>query len=250
MKKRASKTIRAILWLAFWSLALVATYYLLSLVVRDMHAQRYGTAETREVYADAALAPSDTEIAEVEAVYPRDIGCGADGLVVYVEGYGEAPAWYNPTEPMSVEWYAEEDYFLDVPLDRDLQAYIHGLCEESGLPYTLAVAVIEAESSYIPWAVSASGDYGLMQINAVCHDWLAGELGITDFLDPYQNVRAGIYILSGYYRQYGYESGALMAYNLGQGAAEALFAQGVYSTDYSARVMEIQARLEAEGTRG
>ena len=209
-----------------------------------MHAQRYGTAETREVYAEAALAPSDAEIEEATAVYPRDIGCGADGLVMYVEGEGIAPAWYQPTEPMSVEWYAE-DYFLDVPLDRDLQAYIHGLCEESGLPYTLAVAVIEAESSYIPWAVSASGDYGLMQINTVCLDWLAGELGITDFLNPYQNVEAGIYILSGYYWQYGYESGALMAYNMGQGTAEALFAQGVYETDYSERVMEIQARLEA-----
>lgn len=147
----------------------------------------------------------------------------------------------------SIEAEVFPDWILDVPLDRWLQEYIHGLCEESGLPYTLAVAVIEAESSYIPWTVSDSDDYGLMQINAVCHDWLDETLGITDFLNPYQSARAGIYILSGYYEQYGYPSGALMAYNMGEAAAESLFEQGIYSTAYSDRVLAIKARLDSEG---
>lgn len=139
------------------------------------------------------------------------------------------------------------DYILDVPLDRYLQEYIYNLCKESGLPYTLAIAVIEQESTYTPWVVSESNDYGLMQINTVCHDWLARELGVNDFLNPYQNVLAGIYILSGYYEELGWESGTLMAYNMGEAGARALFEQGIYSTDYSDRVLGIKYRLDTEG---
>jgi len=139
------------------------------------------------------------------------------------------------------------DYLLDVPLDRYLQEYIHRLCEESGLPYTLAIAVIEQESHYTPWIISDSDDWGLMQINSVCHEWLSRELGITDFLDAWQNVRAGIWLLADYYARYGYASGALMCYNMGEPRAQALFDQGIYATDYSERVIGIQYRLETEG---
>ena len=139
------------------------------------------------------------------------------------------------------------DYLLDVPLDRYLQEYIHRLCEESGLPYTLAIAVIEQESHYTPWIISDSDDWGLMQINSVCHEWLSRELGVTDFLDAWQNVRAGIWLLADYYARYGYASGALMCYNMGEPRAQALFDQGIYATDYSERVIGIQYRLETEG---
>lgn len=183
-------------------------------------------------------------------------------LDTYTEGDAPVPAWWNPEEPMAVEWreverydigcpdYAIEaevipSYLLDVPLDRWFQEYLHGLCEAEGVPYLLAVAVIEAESGYDPGAVSVCGDYGLMQINEVCHEWLGAELGITDFLDPWQNARAGVYLLGMYYRDFGYESGTLMAYNMGREAAEELFARGIYATDYSDRVIGIRGRLEA-----
>ena len=134
-----------------------------------------------------------------------------------------------------------------MPLDRYLQEYIHQLCEESGLPYTLAIAVIEQESHYTPWIISDSDDWGLMQINSVCHEWLSRELGVTDFLDAWQNARAGIWLLADYYARYGYASGALMCYNMGEPRAQALFDQGIYATDYSERVIGIQYRLETEG---
>ena len=145
------------------------------------------------------------------------------------------------TEPEVVpEWV------LDVPLDRWFQEYLHDLCEAEGVPYLLAVAVIEAESGYDPGAVSVCGDYGLMQINEICHGWLGAECGVTDFIDPWQNVRAGVHLLGMYWRDYGAESGTLMAYNMGREAAEELFARGIYETDYSARVIGIRGRLEAE----
>ena len=142
----------------------------------------------------------------------------------------------------------EPDYILDVPLSKEFQVYLHGLCEEAGLPYVLAVAVIEQESHYDPTAISPTNDWGLMQISCICHEWLKAELGITDFLDAKQNARAGVYILSRYYAKYHYESGTLVAYNMGQSAAEKLFSQGIYETSYSRGVMGIRQRLETEGT--
>ena len=220
--------------------------------------QAVTAAEPREVPAEVYAAAVEAE--EAETV----------GIVVYVEGDGPAPEWYQPDGEMLVEWYAEEpekggfgfngepdgenpevvttdDYILDVPLDADLQAYIWTLCEDAGVPFTLVIAVIEAESTYRADVISASGDWGLMQINRVCHEWLRSELGIEDFLDPRDNVRAGVYILAGYYRQYGAVSGTLVAYNQGQQSAEELFAAGVYETAYSKRVMSIMLRLEREG---
>lgn len=139
------------------------------------------------------------------------------------------------------------DYILDVPLDVEFQIYLHDLCEEYKVPYTLAVAVIEQESHYTADAVSPTNDYGLMQINKMCHEWLMNDLNITDFLDPYQNVKAGVYILSIYYATYKYDSGTLMAYNMGQYGAEKLFAQGIYNTWYSDSVINIRWRLETFG---
>ena len=139
---------------------------------------------------------------------------------------------------------SKQDYILDVPLDAEFQTYLHGLCEEYGVPYTLAVAVIEAESTYRADVISDDGDYGLMQINWRCLSWLSDELGITDFLDARQNARAGVYILGLYYREYGADSGTLMAYNMGQDAAEKLFEQGIYATSYSDRVISIKWRID------
>lgn len=202
-------------------------------------------------------------------------------LRVYSENDPDLPDWWDPDGPVAAEWNATvedvleadvlesfvrdihvaskdlgcPDYdveptlerILDVPLDAGLQTYIAGLCRESGLPYTLAIAVIEQESNYTPWVVSDTDDWGLMQINAMCHDWLAQEIGITDFLDPYQSVRAGIYLLSGYWEKIGYESGVLMCYNMGETGASRLWDQGIYSTDYSDRVMNIKYRLDTQG---
>ena len=231
--------------------AALAVFYILFSAFVTL-ARDAGETERREVvvreYGHAPVAEDAAEDIDVP------------GIEIYREGDGPAPAWYKPNEEMAAEWSAnarvcddqrtsglQSDYILDVPLDAELQTYLHGLCEEYVVPYTLAVAVIEAESTYRADAVSADGDFGLMQINRVCHAWLADELGITDFLDPYQNARAGVWILGNYYRIYGAESGTLMAYNMGQAAAEELFARGVYETDYSRRVISIRWRIENGG---
>ena len=61
-------------------------------------------------------------------------------ITIYRDGDGEPPEWYKPDEEMIAEWYADESYLLNVPLDAEFQAYLYGLCREYDIPYTLAVA--------------------------------------------------------------------------------------------------------------
>lgn len=134
--------------------------------------------------------------------------------------------------------------YYDVPLDDSLQEYAQDLCAEYGFPrYDIIVALIGHESSYREAVVSRTDDYGYMQINAVNHEWLKEELGVTDILDGRQNIRSGIYILQGLYHKYGDIGLALMAYNCGERGAELLWEDGVFSTNYSRSIQQEAAEL-------
>lgn len=143
----------------------------------------------------------------------------------------------QPTEP--------EKVYYDCPLDHPLQNYIRELCEENGLPMDLVISLISVESSFRPNLVSGTNDYGLMQINKVNHEWLSEKYGITDFLDPYQNVLCGVKILSQHYEKYQDVDRALMAYNLGATGAKKLWDKGVYETHY---VRKVRKALEVYGS--
>ncbi len=134
----------------------------------------------------------------------------------------------------------EQRRYLDVPLSVELQDYIYDLCDSYDVPFELVVAVIDAESSFRADAVSATDDYGLMQINKIGHAELSEKLGIQDFLDPYQNVHAGIYVLSQALQATdGDVVAALMRYNCGPTGARRLWDKGVHSTAYTDKVMRL-----------
>lgn len=136
-----------------------------------------------------------------------------------------------------------ENIYYDCPLSHDLQDYIRELCSENGIPMSLVIAMIDVESSFDPDAISSTDDYGLMQINKSNHGWLRTH-GVTDVLDPYQNVLGGIIILSQCYN--GNMSKALMEYNLGLGSASKLWDKGVYSTYYSRTVLATKEVYDAQ----
>lgn len=120
-------------------------------------------------------------------------------------------------------------------LSYELQEVMQDCCEHYEVPYALALAIAEVETHFDPDAVSATGDYGLMQINSVNHEWL-----LEKGLDPMThagNIEAGIYIISQYLQSYGEPELALMAYNCGPGGARKLWDAGTYQTDYSRKVM-------------
>ena len=83
------------------------------------------------------------------------------------------------TTPEPVE--PESRYTLyDIGLPVELQNYTEDLCKEYGVSYPLVLAIMWQESRYQAGAVSATSDYGIMQINQGNHEWL-GELptGLT-----------------------------------------------------------------------
>ena len=133
---------------------------------------------------------------------------------------------------------------LPIPLDVNLQWYIIQKCEAKAIPPELVMALIWRESRYQADVISATGDYGLMQINKINHAELSKKLNISDWLEPYQNIKAGIYILDECIEYTDNYDKALMCYNLGKTGANRLFEQGVYSTPFSRQVIEKMNELE------
>ena len=139
-----------------------------------------------------------------------------------------------------------EPIYYECPLDNNLQDYIRKMCEENGIPMSLVLAVISVESSFRDWVISGTNDYGLMQINKSNHRWFYEEYGITDFLDPYQNVFCGITLLAQHYNKYQDDAKALMAYNHGATGARRLWNKGIYETTYTRKVISTKEEFDNE----
>lgn len=146
---------------------------------------------------------------------------------------------------MSVSYESEDTLFvpLGVPLDSDVQEFIYYLSKGYNMDFTFVMAIIQQESGYQPDAVSNTDDYGLMQINKVNHGYITDEIGVTNYLDPYENVRAGMFILRKLFEKYETPEKVLMAYNLGESGAKALWDKGIFETNYSKSVQRIQSEL-------
>lgn len=135
--------------------------------------------------------------------------------------------------------YAVVDGGVSARLQDDLQDWVYKMCSEYGIQgyERLVLAKLYCESGYNPNTVhrnkNGTMDYGIAQINSSNHARLRQLLGITDFMDPYQSIRAGVYMLSECLRANGFnEEMALVAYNSGR--------NGISSSKYSRKVMGIK----------
>lgn len=138
------------------------------------------------------------------------------------------------TEPIPEPEYVEVIPDPDPIIETDIDALIVQVASEYGLPWELVRAVCYVESGFDPNAISSTGDYGLMQVSYINHGWL----GLTNPLDPEQNLRAGCTILkTAIENSNGDFTLALMRYNRGDGYAMGQWAQGIYSTDYTNKVL-------------
>ena len=200
------------------------------------------TAAATPDYGCAAVAFFCTVTALIAAC-----SCATTAAANLAQQTAAAPATeYVTLAYMEVQPEAEQEPELlyDVPMSDELQRYIREQAERQDVPFEISLAVIERESSYKPDAVSDTGDFGLMQINVCNHRWLYEELGITDVMDPEQNIEAGLYILGQAFQKYDDPDKALMAYNMGDSGMKAAWSKGQHSSKYSRAVLETAQSFE------
>lgn len=89
-------------------------------------------------------------------------------------------------------------------------------------------------------------DHGLMQINSFNHEWLQEELDITDFYDIKQNIHCGIFMIADLMDRHTDLHTILMAYNMGEKRTRELRQKGIYSSEYSRKVMKVYEKLKEE----
>ena len=105
-----------------------------------------------------------------------------------------------------------------------------------GLEPAYVAAVILAESSYNPQAVSSVNAQGLMQIMPETGEWIAGKFDETYvdgcLFDPETNIRYGCWYLGYLLRRYdGDKTCSTAAYHSGQGTVDGWLKDPQYSTD-------------------
>lgn len=171
---------------------------------------------------------------------------------IIVEETSEAiPVVYGKYDPRSIDddielaWKGSNDWvYIPCELGIEEQEFVYYLCENYNLDYYFVMALMYVESGYNPNIISSTNDYGLMQINACNHAWLSKELGITDFLDPYENIKAGCFVLRLLFEKYQDPSIVAMAYNMGEDGAQRLWNNGIYSSAYSKKIIARQAEIQ------
>ena len=130
--------------------------------------------------------------------------------------------------PAGQEPVVEETYLRDdIPLSYELQAMLYGACQEMGVEYELALAVVEKETNFRNVQGDGGKAYGYFQIWPKWHGDRMAELGVTDLMDAESNFRVGCHFLSECIEKYGLEKG-LGYYNSGKAR----------ETSYSRDVME------------
>lgn len=144
----------------------------------------------------------------------------------------------------------------DIKLSENLQKYAYNMCKKYGVPYLVFLGLMRTESNFRANAKSSTNDYGICQINGSNLAYLKKKLGITDLMDPYQNIKAGAYWLGRYYKSWKDEASgeelalhALNSYNWGEGNYRKYLKKGndAYSWHYGKKVLKYAAKIEKNG---
>lgn len=104
-----------------------------------------------------------------------------------------------------------------------IQAWIVAAATQYGVDPSLALAVAQQESGFNPSAISSAGAIGVMQLMPAT----AAQLGVTNPMDPQQNISGGVRYLSMLLSEFGDPVEAVAAYDWGPGnVSNAIAANG------------------------
>src|SRR5262245_44089980 len=124
----------------------------------------------------------------------RALACGAAASAAALAHTPVMPVHATgPEEPIVVEAERSSPVAM-IPTEAEMRrfaAIIRATSRANGIEGELVHAIIWAESSYNPDAVSPAGASGLMQLMPET----ARSYGVKDVFDPEQNIRAGVRIM-------------------------------------------------------
>lgn len=161
------------------------------------------------------------------------------------QNHGEKIIDFSESEPLPIIEVksgeetptVEQDCFSDdIPLTYDEQDWLQKACDEFGIPYALALGLIEKETSFRNIIGDGGASTGYMQVQRKWHQNRMDRLGVTDLSDPYGNFRVGLDYLSELYEKYNDWSLALTVYNRGHNPG--------FITDYAKDVMKNYSRWQ------
>ena len=206
-------------------LALVALWgAILAAVLVSYVTEKLSAAPETEVEATIAIDAPPTPAEEAQAV-PVDL----EPLVVI-----EAP------EVVAVDPVRE-----DIPLDADTQRLLYRACDETGIPYELALAVIKQETNFQNIVGDGGNSIGYMQVQPRWHNRRMERLGVSDLADPYGNFLVGCdYLAEMLGKGHGTEW-ALHAYNGGASYANKMARAGQVS-QYATSILNYMNDLKME----
>ena len=191
------------------------------------------------VIAILSIQQGEAEAAEPEALPPTL--CAVD-MLQRPAGAGVLPDM-QPVETQPAEEPAAADagtpadtYFrADIALGVEEQRLLHDAAEEFGVPYLLALAVVQQETHYQNLIGDNGASFGYMQVQPRWWQDKMDALGVRDLMDPAGNFRVGCSILADLLAEKDTEKDAIAAYN----------GKGERAEAYAAAVLAILAELEA-----
>lgn len=181
-------------------------------------AQGAGREETRQILTETIETVVDTvESVETETNAETSAENDTDAVTetetettAEIETEAATESETETTTETTVEIIADEplsEYANYCPLPLDDDAVLREVCNESGVPYAIAMALIYTESRFNPYAVNpASGCYGYCQLHPAY---------FPANLSPADNIRYGIGWLGELIAEYGDIGAALTVYAYG-----------------------------------
>lgn len=128
-----------------------------------------------------------------------------------------------------------------------MQQFTYIICQQNGVDYTLALAIMEVESGYKWDAYCSEGSQGYMQVNVKWHEDRMDKLNVDNVENPYFNIMVAVDYLAELQGRFDTEAEVLTAYNYGvTGAYKHVWNKGLTETEYSKAVQQAKQRIEKQ----